>query len=45
METHDDIVIDGNNLHFYYEGELLLLPLKILEVPDLSDIVNMRVIQ
>lgn len=45
MDIQEDIVIDGANFNFYYEGETFTLPRKILETADLSEIVNMKVIR
>lgn len=45
MDTQEDIVIDGANLHFCYEGESFTLPRKILETAQLADIVNMQVVR
>jgi hypothetical protein len=30
MDTQEDIVIDGANFNFYYEGESFTLPRKLL---------------
>lgn len=45
MDLHEDVVVDGLNLNFNFEGELIVVPLKILEVADFSSIINMQVIQ
>lgn len=45
MDLHDDVVVDGHNLNFTFEGQLIVLPLKLLEVADFSSILNMQVIQ
>lgn len=44
MDIQEDTVIDGINLNFTYEGDILSVPLKMLEA-DFADIVNMKVIQ
>ena len=45
MDIQEDIVIDGVNFNFTYQGQSFTLPRKLLEVADLSDIVNMEVIK
>lgn len=44
MDIQEDI-IDGSNFNFSYDGHTFTLPRKLLEVPNLADIINMSVIQ
>ena len=45
LDLQEDFVIDGANFTFTHQGESFILPRKILEVKELSSIINMDVIQ
>ena len=45
IQQHEEVVIDGSQFIFTYEGSTLNLPIKLLELENLSDIINPKVIE
>lgn len=45
MEVQEDNVVDGVQFNLLYQGEVIALPLKMLELKQLSDVINLNVIE
>jgi len=45
MEIQEDVVLDGVQVNLIYQDESINFPLKLLEVQNLSNIVNLKIVQ